>query len=566
MYGFTIIQGSNSKSIALPFFKRSFKVEAVNDTFFYFGYHFFDKFSNDKIFQEDENYIIGVDGVLLNLQALKNAYGISNYFNLLTHLYTKQGIGFVNVLKGEFCGFVFNKQTLELHFFNNKTATKQVFYSRFANFKIIAPAISTIISFKESLKISSILNVNAVYSLLTFGAMLEEQTLVLDVSKLLAGRYLKLNTHHLILEEYFSFNTITEKITSKKEAIERLDFAFVTAIKLEYEKDKEYNYNHIATLSGGLDSRVNVMIAAKLGYKNTTFCFSEPNYLDAVISQKIATSLGLHHQFISLKNGLYMNDLKENVAIANGTQVFTGAAHYNYSLYKTNLADNGLIHTGQIGDGILGGLLSKGNTPNYLSKIVSNRFLHKVNKTDSFFKNYVNEEVFKLYQRVFNLTHAGSYTTEFHKNYLVSPFLDDDVITTALAIDPKFKKNQNIYIEWLLQKHPETTKFTWERTGFKPNKKWKTSFSRYTNKIKLEYYKFTKQEVKNGMTPENYWLKHNVVIKGFYEAFFTDTIHLLAGNKELFTDVLLYYKEGKSTEKALVLTLLEMVKKFNLKT
>ena len=564
MYGFTIITGKDITTTPLPSCTRSISIQAAPDCFFFFGYNSFDKFTNDKIFEEGNDYVIGIDGVVLNLQQLKNTYGISNYFTLLKTLFNRYQINFVSQLKGEFNGFIFNKNTSELFFFNNKTGTKQAFYASFNEYAIIAYSIANIVSFKQQKALQSTLNIGAAYNVLSFGAMIQNETLVAGVSKLLAGEYLSLKNKVITINQYFTFNNVAYSIHSKKEAISRIDETITAALKLEYKKDIEYNYKHLATLSGGLDSRVNVMLAHKFGYTNKTFCFSEPNYLDQVISKKIANSLGLEHQFISLEDGGYMNHLEENVAIANGTQLYTGAAHYNYSLYQTDVKNYGLMHTGQIGDGVFGGLLTKGGKQHFFPETISNLFLDKVKINTTLFNDYKNEEVFKLYHRVFNLTHAGSYTTEAHKTYLVSPFLDDDVILTALAIAPKLKYNQQIYIDWICNKHPEITNFIWERTGFKPNKNWKTNISKYTKKIKKEYLKLTNQTGKFSMAPEDYWIENTSFVKEFYTNFFNSNCYLLEANKAFLKDVKIYYSLGKSSEKAIVLTLLETVRKFKL--
>lgn len=565
MYGFTIINGKGVSNIEGLSFKKSLRFEVSPEHSFLFGYNYFQKFENDKIFTEDTDYIIGLDGVILNLQKLKNAYGISDNFSLITTVFKRYGIHFISELKGEFNGFVFDKKNSELFFFNNKTGTKQIFYASFNAHIMISQSIDTIIRFKERFKLASYLNVNAVYSMLTFGGLLESETLVQGITKLSAGKYVSLKNSELKEKEYFSFNNVAHTIHSKKEAIERIDETITAAIKLEYDKDIAYNYKHLATLSGGLDSRVNVMIAHKLGYRSNTFCFSEPNYLDDVISKKIASSLNLEHQFISLNNGLYMNDLEENTSITNGSQIFTGAAHYNYSLKQLDLTNYGALHTGQIGDAIFGGLLTKGANENFLSKKISNLFLDKVNINSETLSKYKNEEVFKLYQRIFNITHAGSYTTESHKSYLLSPFLDDEVLSTALSISPKLKYNQDIYIDWICEKHPYITKFKWERTGFKPNKKWKTRASRYTKKLKNEFLKYSNSKHKISMTPEDYWLENTQEVHDFYKSFYTNYANSLKANTELFNDIAAYYQTGGASAKSIILTILEVIKRFKLK-
>lgn len=560
MYGFYI-------------YKQSIKTNVANTSQFnnhlsfgnyFFGYKKFDKFSKDKLFLENKAYIYGIDGVILNLKSLKNQYALSDFSKLFIDLFENEGIQFVSKFKGEFSGFLFEKESETLYYFNNKTATKQIFYSHYTTDFTITPTLRSITKTREQAGLNNELNIQATYNLLVFGGMLEKQTLVTDVFKLGAGEFLKLKDNHLKVEKYYDYNAIEISISNKEKAISQIDEAFVEALKLEYEKDNEYKYQHIATLSGGLDSRMNVMLAEKLGYKPSVFCFSQSNYADETIARKIANDLLLDFRFVPLDGGAYLKTLSEMVQINNGLQFYHGSAHYHFALKQLDLTDFGLIHTGQIGDGILGGFVSSGKDKNLLSKTISTQFLSKTTIEQSVLNSYRDEEVFKLHQRVFNVTNFGSYMVENHQTYLVSPFMDSAVIETALSINPSLKYNQNIYIDWMNQRHPEVTNYIWERTGFKPDKKWKTAASRYTNKIKKEYHIATKQKDKLSMNPLAFWLDSNKSINLFYEQFYNENIASLQSNKELFTDIKNLFKTGTFNEKALVLTLLELIQKLNL--
>ena len=564
MYGFTVVYG-NITDLRIPSYKNSLRVELPENKAFFFGYTYFEKFGKDKIFKEDKDFVVGIDGVVFNLQMLKNHYGVTDYFDLLLLLYKKNNIQFVSELKGEFNGFVFDKNTRELFFFNNKTGTKQIFYTTFREYTIISQSINDIIHYKESLNLESLINRDAIYSMLTFGGMIENQTLIDSVFKLQGGRYLLVKDSKIVEKEYFSFSDVNHSIYSRKEAIEKIDEVIREALKLQYEKDVEYGYPHLSTLSGGLDSRVNLMVSQKLGYSNKTFCFSQSGYLDDIISRKISSHLQLDYEFIPLNGGIFMKDVKENVTINNGMQIFTGAAHYRYAINQMNIATHGLMHTGQIGDGIFGGLLEKKREKGFLAKKMSSKFVSKLVIDQNLYSKYKNEEVFKLYQNVFNLTHFGSFVTESFQTYLTSPFLDDDVISLALSIDPKLREHQDIYIDWICEKHPEMTRFIWERTGFKPNRKWKTTLSKYTRKIRNEYLIYTNKQEKISMTPEDYWLNNTKIVKEFYSNFFEKYSSLLISDKEIFNDINTYYTEGSSAEKAIVLTILEVMRKFKLK-
>ena len=556
MYGFYIHTKSEKDSKQ---YSRNITFGNLN-----FGYISFEKFGDDKIFEENNAFIIGIDGVIFNKKALLNQHASKSYFDLIISLFQKENIQFVSQFKGVFSGFIFEKNTQKLYFFNNRTATKQVFYSFFNTELVIAPTIENIVAKRNKSNTENTLNIQAAYHLLAFGGMIENTTLIKDVFKLGAGEYLVYENNKLEVKRYYDFNHISPSIVDKNKAIKQIDEVFTEAVALEYQKDTEYNYKKLATLSGGLDSRMNVVLAEKQGNKPSVLCFSQTGYADQTIAKKIATDLNLDFKFVALDGGDYLKSLSEMVSINNGLQYYNGSAHYNYALKKIALKNYGLIHTGQIGDGILGGFVT-GNPKNFLSKTVSNRFLHKTVVAKSILDSYRDEELYKLYQRVFNVANFGSYMVEQHQTYLVSPFLDEDVIRVALSIHPDLKINQDIYIDWINKLHPNVTKYKWERTGFRPNKRWKTALSRYTNKLKKEYHIFTKQGNKLSMNPTDYWYNTNPSIAAFYNDFYNTNNALLSNNSELQQDIKTMFTLGTLTEKALVLTLLEVLRKYQLK-
>jgi len=553
LYGFTVKYVKNFEQN--PSAKNRFCfIEKIDGFTFVFENFQFQKFENDKIFKENQDFIIGIDGIVLNLNLLKKAYGISSFFDLIIHLYQQKGSHFFDIFKGEFCGFLFDKTKKELYFFNNKTATKQIFYSQEKTEFIVSNSFHDVLDFKNE----NTLNENAVFDMLSFGGMLENKTFVNSVYKLLAGEYIFFKKQNFSKEVYYDYNQIPISIFSKKDAIEKFDVAFKEAVVLEYEKDKEYQFQHFSTLSGGLDSRMTLMLSQQMNYLSKTFCFSQTGYADQKIAAQIAKDLNLEHEFIALNGSRYLLDLEKMVSINAGLQNYNGSAHYSFALEHTNLTNFGLIHTGQIGDGLLGGLVTKDK--NYLSKITTSKFLDKV----QYEKNYRDEEIFKLYNRVFNLTNFGSLVVEAQQTYLVSPFFDSDVMEIGFSIDPKLKYNQNIYIDWINQKHPETTKFVWERTGFKPNSAWKTEFSRYTKKLESIYLKLAQKENLLSMTPDEYWFLKDKNLQSFYENFFNENIELFSSNVYLYKELKTFYKQGNLTDKSNVLTILEAVRQFGI--
>lgn len=549
MYGFTIIYNNLSNfSIA--------NAKAISFKNYSFFYEQNSKFLNDKIFTETNDYIIGIDGVILNLSQLKKQYNLTDYTSLVLHLFSldKQ---FFNQFKGDFSGFIFNKKTEELICFTNHVGSQKLFYSQVEQSTIISHKLQHITNYRKN----NTLNTAAAYELMTFGGMIENKTLVSDVYRLLGGEQLMVTPTSFNVSKYFDFNTIKATNTDSKKAIQKLDELFTDLITLEYEKDKEYGYEHFATLSGGLDSRMNVMAANKLGYQTHNFCFSQSGYDDHKIAEQISRDLNNKFSFISLDNADYLTQLDENLEMYDGLIFYLASAHYNYTLIKLDIKNAGVMHTGQIGDAILGGFVSLGK-PNYFSSMMSKKLEHKLAPIDT--SKYSSEESFKLYNRLFNVTTAGCYVSSHHQSYLASPFLDPEFITLCLSLHPSLKKEGKIYLEWINKLKPEVAKYKWEKTGFRPNAQWKNKLSQYTKKVKKTYFAATNQQHKTSMNPYDYWFNNNNDVVLFFENSFKNQINCI-NNSELNKDVSFLFETGNTIEKSMVLTLLSAIKKLNLK-
>ncbi|MEX0811164.1 MAG: asparagine synthase-related protein [Chitinophagales bacterium] len=562
MYGFTIIY-NNTEDIEFAEMQKIEFISSQSQSRYSFYYNPHSKFNKDKCFGENEQFIVGMDGVILNLRQLRKTYALSDNFKLILHLHNQFGKNFINQFSGEFCGFIFDKDSHELLFFTNQAGTKKALYCKAGNSTIISPDLKIISDLKSEIDGANQLNFNAAYAMLTFGGTYKSQTLISGIHKLCAGQLLQVSGDKLSVENYHSFNNIKSKIYSEEKAIELLEAHFSNAIEMEYQKDIEYGYKHIATLSGGLDSRMNVMAAAKMGLSTHNFCFSQSGYADEQISRKISADLGNTYTFIPLDEAIYMEHIEENLSCYNASIFYLAAAHFNFALKKLKLNDFGLIHTGQIGGAVMGGFISKNpDNPDYFSTATSKKLIHKIDfiKTD----DYASEEVFKFHNRLFNITVSGSLICENNQSYLCSPFLNTDFIEACLSIDIHLKQNSKLYFKWIEKYRPEIAQYKWEKTGFKPNAQWKNELSRYRNKIKQIYHNKTGQLQKTSMNPYEYWYRKNKNIRDLYKTRFETLIDLVI-DKNLNKDMHFLFEKGNTLEKSLVITLLEAINKYNIK-
>jgi len=524
------------------------------------------KFLNDKILEENTDFVIGTEGVILNLTDLKKKFDAENTFDLISKMYLSENENFVKKLKGDFSGFIFDKKAGKWIVFTNQTGSKRVFYFENNDYFIFSSELKEICFLLEQLNIEKPLNISAAYMLLTCGFMLGNNTLADNVKRLSAGHYLVFENNKIAIKEYFHLRNIPQTTDSKAEIIEKMDTLFSQAVRLEFEKDKEYNYCHIATLSGGLDSRMTVLVAHKLGYtEQLNFTFSQSNHLDEVIAKKISTDHRFGFIFQSLDGGNYLKSIDKNVYYNDGLVYFPGSAHLLNSIENINFAKYGIVHTGILGDAIIGTYLGAPypRSPSVEMGVNSRLLLSKLRPFfDEIAKNFPTEELYKIYNRGF-LGIMGGYLYIDIFSQAASPFMDVDFLSYCYSIPEKYKFKEQIYLDWIAAKYPEFARYAWEKTGISPLKS--NSLKRffcygYYRRMSKKFFDMLSGKIKSGMNPFDLWLEENDELRNYLDNYFAENIHLLNNYKELKHDCENVFKIGKAMDKFTVLTLLSAVK------
>ena len=319
-----------------------------------------DKFMDDKVYSEDRDVFICSDGLMLNARELKNKYACEDNFHLLKSLYRNSPSSFPSELRGDFDGVIYDKNLDSWTLYTNHIGSKWVFYcfDKEARCFVFGTELKMVVAGMRALGIEPELCEEGAYFLLTFGYMLGDYTLVKGVKKISPGSALTLKNWELESEEYYRLRNKPYIEDSEDKIIKTLDELFRDAIKAEYDKDLEYGYGHVATLSGGLDSRMNVCYARKLGYKDIlNITFSQSNYLDEQIAKKIASDWGYDFLFYSLDNGNYLKNIDLPVFVNDGLVLFSGSMHALKIQSIISWSNIGLVHTGMIGDLIVGSYL-----------------------------------------------------------------------------------------------------------------------------------------------------------------------------------------------------------------
>lgn len=573
MAGFTAIVNKNSNFEDFRFRDKNVYGHETNYTTTcisrsnYIIEHFTNKkFDKDKTLQEDNDYIIGIEGVILNLTSLRNKTNQVAVFDVIRTLYVEQSIDFVKELRGDFSGFIYSKKEDKWEIFTNPIGSKRLFYFKNNDLFIFASELRDLSFVLKQKSLDIFLNLDAAYLLLTYGYMVEDINLIEGVKRLNPGTVLTFEKGELSTSEYFNLRNIPQTTDSHAQIIEKMDELFSIAIRLEFEKDKEYGYKHIATLSGGLDSRMTVLVAHKLGYTNQlNFTFSQSNYLDEMISKKIASDYKHEFMFQSLDNGNYLKDIDKTAYYNDGLIIYSGSAHMLKSIENINFDRFGLVHTGQIGDAVIGSFLSQPLVvkPTVQSGAYSTKLIHKITPfIIEILKNYESEELFKFYGRAFSGAFNGNFYLDIFSQ-TVSPFLELDFLSYCYSIPVEYKYKQKIYLEWIAKMHPEFGNYPWEKTGVSPLKS--NNYKKYFDlgfykRMSLKFFDKLSGKMKSGMNPFDYWLTENTDLRDTISHYFQENIELLKANKELMNDATELYKNGNTGEKLQVITLLAAVK------
>jgi len=525
-----------------------------------------DKFPADRCLTELSDSYLALDGVVLNSRQLCIQEHAAGTAELVEALYARLGERFPDSLRGSFSGMRVEKRTGRVCLFVDHIGSKPLYYHYDAARRLLLAAseVKAVAALMRHFGIPVRLDEQGAYSLLTFGFMLHDWTLVRDVKRVLPGTVLTCDSEGIASHPYHLFTNSNMRSERKADYIEGLDARFRAAVRLEYDKDVEAGYRHIGTLSGGLDSRMNMLVAAQEGFSElTAITFSQSNYLDFSIAQTIARDHHFEFLYKMLDHGDYLADVDTPCEVNDGLVLYSGAAHLLSTLRLLNWEDFGLLHTGMIGDGVMGGFL---HDP--LVHIKSDPFIGTHSKTltnrltaaaRAVWDTFDNEEIYLLYQRGFNGALNG-YVNINRFTDPISPFLDPDFIDYALTIPPQYRYKERLYQEWIVARVPDAARYRWERTGVRVNAGKAEIFTRRVLAFlarKVGIAKFYPS-----MNPFDYWYQTNPRLMTEHRAFIERNLPYLDGSPEIRADVRALLDGSSTIDRHLAMTLLSAARNY----
>ena len=458
---------------------------------------------------------------------------------------------------GPLQGLCFNVQTNELLLHGDFVRQHPVFYHATAEFIAFAPSLTDLIQIMQSNAKPVLPNQAGAASLLAFGAVLGDATLVSGVRKLMPGHSLHWQPGKVKTWQRTSWSDVPKDLHTKREAKDLLSAAISKSIQEMVELNRASGCGQTHLLSGGLDSRLVMLGARQHESELNALCFSRQGALDHAISRQIAEDAGVSYRFHDLRRGQYMMNT-QTVLAYDGDVNFLASAHHHEALDESNLLRGGLLAAGHGAAYIL-------KQPPRWSQDREEVLRRLSMQTD--FRKWAREveerawalspqaQVFQLMNHAFLYGNGSAFSTR-EWGVMWGPFASRDVILTILRMSQSLLQTPVIFLEILAQHGPLATKYIWERYRVRPVHGAKLRLARWLMLIRAKVMSAFSIADTQTMSPIQFWYDNSTEIQNFYQTTFDRHREVLLHFPDLKDKIEEEYPSMNVMNKASVLTLL----------
>lgn len=521
-----------------------------------------DKFMKDKLFCENDQYIVATEGVLLNKSELMEKYGQKDFMDMVAHMYEINETFFDEFI-GPMSGVFYDKRKSKCVVWTNHAGDSSIFYYVNKEKYVIASQVNYIVDALKVYDVKLSFNEQAAYSMLTYAFMYDNITYANEIKRLEPGSYITVDKDGVRVDKYWKLkkDKYDLKNISDEELIEILDKTFRRVVKMEFDKDLEYGYRHLVDLSGGLDSRLINFVAKEMGYSNLlNLHYSNGNSDDEKIAKEVAAYLKNMILMYPLNDVNFLFDWHQIVSMNSGMSLYSGITGGKDMLSAIDCSKIGIEHTGQLGV-FIGSYISDIRDL-YKKKVMgvySEKLLSKLDKSHVY--NYDDTESQLMYIRGFNGM-CSSFMIRRNYTEVFAPFINPELMDLCFSIPLEKRLGKYIYKKWIMSKYPEVAMFRMEATGCKLNR---SDFVAYLSKIKTRGLDKLKSKLhisaeKSGMNPFDYWYDKDERIKKKFDEFFYAELNNSNYSDDLIRDMKELYEKGNTIEKTQVITVLAATK------
>ena len=171
------------------------------------------KFLNDKIVEDNDRFLLLIEGVIVNSRELARKYNAADWKDCVLQLHRLDPDTFYKEFRGSFCGCVHEKDTGRWTFFTDQIGAKQIFYACLPGGFVVGTEISYMADTLKANGVALTLDRDAAYMDLTLGYVIEDKTLFKEIHKLCAGHFLTLTGDNLQEKQYHRFSNKPTEMT-----------------------------------------------------------------------------------------------------------------------------------------------------------------------------------------------------------------------------------------------------------------------------------------------------------------------------------------------------------------
>lgn len=410
---------------------------------------------------QNEQYVIILEGVILNKQELLTQYGKTAFSDLVLELLEEDPRQFYDVFRGMFSGAVYFRQQNRWLIFVDHLSNKTLYYYVHEGKVIVGSTVEYVVNTMKHNGISPTVGANGIGQCLAYSGFMDESTGIAEVKRLMPCDYALIENGQATTYTYHVFSEEENQEISDDEAMDLLDCTFRRAVKLALDKDRKYGYTSIVDISGGADSRMIAYTVRDMGGNDSIMChYSQSQSNDAVISQEIAQKLEMEFYSSNLDDAKFLKDVDMDVRMNSGAALYSGFTGGRRMLESLSGKNVGIEFTGLLGNIVDGGMLTEGGdepptlkSDNFVSNKAFNRSQLQVRTLNRFKTN----DLFWLYVRGML---CGMNTFLICQYYVepYTPYGDVDFIQAWLSIPWKRKVDSKLLLRWMKREFPETMK------------------------------------------------------------------------------------------------------------
>jgi asparagine synthase (glutamine-hydrolysing) len=271
---------------------------------------------------EDESLLAVLEGEILDaadhrrrLEAAGHCFAGNSHAELLVHGLENEGPNFLRRLNGKFAAAVWDATARKLILVTDRFGMKPLYYARLPGRLLFASEIKALLADPDVSRRTSLRGLSQFF---TFGQLLGEDTLFDGVRLLPAAGLLtyEADTGQVALDRYWRLQARPAARTNA-ETFHRIDTAFARAVD-RCTGDAE---GLGLSLSGGMDARTILALAASQGRKLTTLSLGMDGSMDHRSAAAMAQLVGCPHNQVVLGEEFlsqYESHLRHMVRLTDG--------------------------------------------------------------------------------------------------------------------------------------------------------------------------------------------------------------------------------------------------------